>query len=343
MGLIRLYLALVVLFSHIGSVPWFPIFDSGTAVMIFFIFSGFYITMGLNERYKTPASNRTFYLGRFLRLWPTYAVSLAILVPIGVMAQQLQWIAELPLVMRVLAYVANFSMFGIDLLVHVSARHGQMVFSEFGIDPKHNGANYILNMPAWSLSMEMLFYVAAPFVARDFRRCLAFCAVGAITQALFHFVVSPAFYKTFRYDLLYPYVMAYFGLGMLAYWINAKRAVIHWEYFALGFAVAAFSTGWHYAAIAAFVPYVFALTKNSRVDKLLGDLAFPVYVLQLPVAAAVRASGVEPTLLNYFLAVMGTSLLVLFVLERPIEMFRARLRRAKVRPMPAVASAAPAI
>lgn len=46
MGPLRLFLALSVMFSHIGSIAWIPTVPAGFAVYSFFIMSGFYITLG---------------------------------------------------------------------------------------------------------------------------------------------------------------------------------------------------------------------------------------------------------------------------------------------------------
>ncbi len=42
-----------------------------TAVQAFYVMSGFLITMVLAERREYA---RAFYMSRYLRLWPTYAV-----------------------------------------------------------------------------------------------------------------------------------------------------------------------------------------------------------------------------------------------------------------------------
>jgi len=53
--------------------------NSGVAVYSFFIISGFYIAMVLDKKYVGPGSASVFYANRYLRLWPTYAISLLII------------------------------------------------------------------------------------------------------------------------------------------------------------------------------------------------------------------------------------------------------------------------
>ena len=52
----------------------------------------------------------------------------------------------------------------------MSAVDGHIKFSEYGNDPAHNGASTILNIPVWTLSIEIMFYLVAPFIVRSLKR-----------------------------------------------------------------------------------------------------------------------------------------------------------------------------
>jgi len=80
MGSLRLFLALCVAFGHFGMPLGFP--TSDIAVQSFFVISGFYMALVLNEKYG-PGSYWLFISNRLLRLWPTYLV---ILIPSFVIA-----------------------------------------------------------------------------------------------------------------------------------------------------------------------------------------------------------------------------------------------------------------
>src|SRR5262249_37822732 len=75
MGLLRICLALCVLYEHVGSGPAF--IDGPGAVKLFFVISGFYMTMVLNSTYANDTA--AFYANRFLRLWPTYVAAMILL------------------------------------------------------------------------------------------------------------------------------------------------------------------------------------------------------------------------------------------------------------------------
>lgn len=335
MGPLRLFFAFSVLFSHAGASTGLLFPPPDTAVYCFFIMSGFYISLGLNERYTSPNSNRAFYIGRLIRLWPTYIISLLILVPTGVFMQTLQFMLGLPEAMRVLAIFSNCTMFGIDLLGHISAVNGHVVFSEFGIDPKHNGVNYIFNMPAWSLSIELVFYALAPFVVRSFWRSLVFFAIG-LTFFLYLKYFNTTLSGRFRVDLYFPYAMFYFGLGMLGYWLHRLYPISHLvnlkHYLFPSVAIIAsmnssLITSISYVALALVARPLFDATKNNKIDKFMGDLSYPIYILHIPIFAMVRWNDfVEVNTISYIVAAVIGSLIVLIFVERPIEKLRARMR-----------------
>src|SRR5258708_39536128 len=73
MGSLRLCIALSVAFGHFGMPLGFP--TSDIAVKSFFVISGFYMALVLNEKYG-PGSYWLFISNRLLRLWPAFFVVL---------------------------------------------------------------------------------------------------------------------------------------------------------------------------------------------------------------------------------------------------------------------------
>lgn len=337
MGLIRLYLALSVLCFHIGVNKGFPFVPAGEAVYAFFILSGFYISLGLNERYSAPGSNTEFYLSRLVRLWPAYLISLAFMYSCGVLQQVFRLAMDLPPVVAGFAIFSNVTMLGLDLLTHFSLVDGHVQMSEWGFDPHQNGVNYVINLPAWSLAVELVFYASAPFIVRSFKRSMAFLAVGMLYWIAIRFnEFAPI--SVFNPKSHYPYYMLYFGLGSAAYWLNRLYPKDWKIHTAFAFSMAAvmnllmpsFAVG--YTLLALATPHLFQATKNNLTDRFLGDLAYPVYVLQVPVGAAIRAYGPEnPSALLNFIVIMTVSVIVLLLVERPIDKLKSRMMRNKRR------------
>lgn len=306
--------------------------NPGVAVYCFFILSGFYITMGLNERYTGPGSTKAFYFGRFLRLWPTYLLSLVIIAPTGMIAYTFWRAAELPIPAFLGILFSNVFIIGQDIFAHLSFEGNQVRFSQFGVDPNHNGTSYMLNLPAWSLAIECVFYAAAPFIVRSFARTVTFLMVGLVyTSVWLNFF--PAIITQYRVDLYYPFPALLFGLGSMGYWLYRRADMSKTAQYLL-FAIITCvllqtnvnKAGVIYLLLAFGVGFLFEKTQNSKIDRVLGDLSYPVYILQIPVFSLLRTSGFTPSPTAAILTVFGVSILAVYLVERPIE----RLRKAYV-------------
>lgn len=79
MGFLRLLLALSVVSAHVINNPFFSLVGGTVAVKTFFIISGFYMAMIINN-YK---NNIAFFKSRYLRLFPVYFICLIIAYYLG--------------------------------------------------------------------------------------------------------------------------------------------------------------------------------------------------------------------------------------------------------------------
>ena len=81
MGVLRFYLAYVVLLSHCPQGLLSNVFHPGLAVQCFFIISGFYMQLLVSKKYtdQNPLSFcKNFYLSRVFRIFPIYLIILLI-------------------------------------------------------------------------------------------------------------------------------------------------------------------------------------------------------------------------------------------------------------------------
>ena len=77
MGILRILLAISVVLSHSSSIFRVSFVGGPLAVQAFFIISGFYMSLILNEKYiGVNNSYKLFISNRFLRLYPMYWVIL---------------------------------------------------------------------------------------------------------------------------------------------------------------------------------------------------------------------------------------------------------------------------
>jgi peptidoglycan/LPS O-acetylase OafA/YrhL len=137
--------------GHIGEV----------AVFVFIILSGFVITHLLVE---SEESYFIFIFRRFIRLYPTYIICLAL----GIFATLLiyrvlpsePWGADLPATERLLKNIE--SSHGLALIAHVFA-HVTLLHGAIPSSILYESQYYFLGT-AWSLSLEWQFYLVAPLI-----------------------------------------------------------------------------------------------------------------------------------------------------------------------------------
>jgi peptidoglycan/LPS O-acetylase OafA/YrhL len=163
--------------------------------------------------------------------------------------------------------------------------------------------DWMLIGQAWSLASEILFYALAPFIVRSIPRILvAFCVSVAIRWAL---VFGAGFHsEVWSYDF-FPSTLCLFLLGGLAYHLY-KRIKEHPASPAFGaailgaFAVFCVVSIWQFGGVllidrvtgfdtirlwtayvlfAFALPFLFARWKSNKVDRWIGELSYPLYIV----------------------------------------------------------------
>ncbi|HEX9956088.1 MAG TPA: acyltransferase family protein, partial [Fibrella sp.] len=182
MGLLRLLLATMVIFIHAGHLPGFPTMGGSLAVQTFYMISGFYMALILNEKYVAkPQAYRLFLTNRVLRLLPIYyiAVSLTLLtataMALTIGRPELEFFRALGdnydrLSISAIAFIAftNLTLIGQDWLsfLSIDPATGMLMFTSDFNQSTANLNSLLLVQPGWTISLELTFYLIAPFVVR---------------------------------------------------------------------------------------------------------------------------------------------------------------------------------
>ncbi len=367
MGSIRLLLALAVIAAHTGTLVGFPLIGGPQAVQLFFIISGFYMTLILNEKYTGPGSYALFASNRALRLFPLYwtvllatvAISAIVGLSSGNWLRLSPWMehwSHLSLGTVALLGIANVTIFGQDLIMFLAADPaGNLHFTkDFRADEPQLWT--LLQVPAaWSLALELTFYAIAPFIVRR-RLSLILAIIGAclafrvVMHLKFGLSADPWSSRFF------PFELGVFLLGTVSWHllkrIEAKGAppravlcsiLIGYLLLVTLFAVIPWNNGlpffakkWVMFAITALaIPYIFTLTKSWRFDAAIGELSYPIYIVHGLIitlcAGAIATHGLKAYEgVIVALIAIAVSLLMVRLISDPIEHFRrARVTRAK--------------
>ena len=387
MGLIRLILAISVLLAHMQSfnhrsaktVLGFTFVDPIAAVQCFFMLSGFYMALVLNEKYKGPGSYVTFVTQRFFRLYPTYWLILGCVVVGELVVAFTQgnrhemtytmeyWVsshAVLTWFTSAVLVVSNLALFGLNdlYLFYVSLTTGSLGTSSSAL-PSNIASVYTIVPPAWSLGIEVVFYSVAPFLVR---RSPAWQAGLLVLLLALRFALMFGLDIPFRPYIFIsaPLQFVYFLAGSLAYQLYLRRASFPRLYIGSGIPwvvlILIITLFYHrlpygksawvvlYPALFFSIPALFALTKNSFWDRQIGELSYPFYLIHYSIIELANVVSDHITFsangatIACLLVTLVLSIAVVQLVEVRIDRFRAALfQRTKHRLQPPAERLAP--
>lgn len=339
MGLLRLILAFSVVAGHGAFYRPFFFINAGVAVICFFMISGFYMALVIDEKYddESPHWRWRFMASRALRLYPTYFISAAfaalVLIGTGKSATLGVLIGDGSAQSLGLSAL-NLTLVGQDWLI---------VATESGLA---HIASPILVPQAWSIALELTLYVLAAFLLTGRATIMAALVVSAalrvaleylgfsgvpwgnkfILHVAVFFFVGAATYIAYKRIAKYPVewrVTAAAGIVVFLLvagyrngaWWSEDAASLSWPLVML------------YVGVAALIPLLFSLTRSIKIDRFLGELSYPVYLLHIALftVATHWSFGHRTTTIFVGAAALGLSALIVILVERPL--YTARTAR----------------
>lgn len=341
MGTLRFILALSVAYGHLAVPMSFPTAD--IAVQSFFVISGFYMALVLNEKYG-DGSYWLFISNRLLRLWPTYFVVL--ILSLGV-ADNWHSIAALDWLGLWFFIASQILIVGQDLYLFLFVDHkGALAFTSHYAEVSAPLYGFAPIPQAWTLGLEIYFYLLAPFLVRRGPVFLAAIIAASLVlrmalQWAFGFSGNP---WSFRF---FPSEIALFLTGSLGYYVyaaadDAQRrqakallsivavllfaclAVNRWE------GIPRLASLSLLAAVVVGVPKLFDVTRNLAWDKYIGELSYPLYICHFLFGWLLLPTTFPGVFLALFLSLAMSAALYHFV-EKPIDVWRqSRLKNSKL-------------
>jgi len=321
MGSLRFLLALAVAGGHAASFFGFTaawILPGSRAVQIFYIISGFLMAMILNRKYAdTPHGNWIFYTNRVVKIFAPYVVILAVTVAICLLSKAATGNALLMESWFTEAGSLTFSTWAFGLLTNIFIigqewsfllvyRAGALVFSLQAFSEPPTASQFIVIVPAWTLSIELLFYIIAPFILRRHFLLIAAlaCASHYFRFEAYHlgFYNEATNYRFFPFELsLFLYGSICFRLGKLLPSIDARWSlvitavtVITIVFLPRYFLEHQFQL---YAVVGVLLPVLFDFSRRNNWDRSLGELSYPLYLVHWPVVAFIASlvREIEPS------------------------------------------------
>lgn len=349
MGILRLVLALVVLVSHFPYIKIDTFISGALAVRVFYLLSGFYIQYIILQYSSQENWRPKFYLSRLLRIFPTYYLMLFLTIWFAGTTCNRQCVSMVingSYSSLLYYYISNFLIVGQSigkfLVYHFST-------GRFSFDPHAYNSNYWVSSAqilsqGWSIDMELLFYLFAPFILRRQTRDLIFLGIVSLIIRL---TLTSLGYSNPNnwFNSFFPSEMHTFILGALACRIAASKIALTYlqKYlvslgiiFILAFGLVQDNPyildkgELLIMGIFCLLPFIFMSTCKSRIDRWVGDLSYPVYLNHLLVIAFCGQYIKDPAwwLFASIVTSITISVLVVEFIEHPITQFRHRKFKA---------------
>ena len=349
MGSLRFLLALAVAGGHAASMFGFAatwIFPGREAVQIFYMISGFLVAMILNQKYPdTPHGNWIFYSNRIAKIFVPYLVILAATVCACLVSRSMTgnaillnaWFAEavsMDLPTSAFALLTNVLVVGQEWGFLLIYRAGSLFLSLNAFEQQPMASQFTVILPAWTLSIELLFYLLAPFIVR---RNLLFVVALALAGHCFRFASyhfgyysEATNYRFFPFELsLFLYGAVIFRLGKLLIpgdprWCThiAMLTAITIIFLPPLFRGSPYEL---YALIGVALPALLEFSRRHDWDVLLGQLSYPLYLVHWPIGACLASIwiGKNPVLpvLTVLSAVAAAALLNRYIVA-PVDGWR---------------------
>jgi peptidoglycan/LPS O-acetylase OafA/YrhL len=240
MGFLRFILAVTVVIAHSGPIFGYYFVGGVVAVQAFYIISGFYMSLILNEKYTGKNSYKLFITNRLLRLYPIYWVIAGLMVILSCMYSiktkgnnfgflQLYnlYLNKMNFSTIIFLIFSNVFIFFQDVVMFLSINlsTGLLEFTKNFWDVEQPLYPFLLIRQTWTLGIELMFYIIAPFIVRKNKKVifsLIFLSLilRGILMYKFGLRNDPWNYRFF------PTELVFFLLGNISYKIYKNSMIL---------------------------------------------------------------------------------------------------------------------
>lgn len=344
MGIFRFILAYSVVFTHLRINA---LIGGQLAVQSFFLVSGFLITHVLLAKGRYT-SIRNFFLSRFYRLYPIYIFILFLSFTYSTLISEGKSLANLdisnsPNESLFILFITNLFIIGQDVVMFLQVQGDGVSFT--GNFHKVSNPLYLgLFVPqAWSLSLEIYFYLLAPFILRR-KKILYLILFFSIFLRMIGIMLGFGANDPWSYRF-FPFELALFLIGSIvrleSYKILRPNYLLGKILLCLLICCIIFFPQINYSneikgpiylmLVITSLPSMFSISRKIRkFDSFLGDLSYPIYLVHILVIAIFDNSRIDSdSSVGKLACIFVTFVLSVFInifIAKPIENYRNRFK-----------------
>jgi peptidoglycan/LPS O-acetylase OafA/YrhL len=339
LGLFRYFLALGVAYGHLtNELIWM---STAYSVFCFYLVSGYLMSLVLNEVYIGSENTFRYLANRALRIYPPYIVVLIVTT----------------VTVSLVPALMDIALSGLLTLGHAVRlpSSGQQWFANISL--LYQPAEGLAVSQAWSLHVELVYYVAMIFLVRHKSRVFLWCVLSVAYAAYLQYI-DASFFE--RYSTILGASIA-FSFGAVVYQLQKKyrlsalhlpiAATLFFLHVAFaeriwGNSTEGFAKGFYpetygiYAnlILAAYLLYAMVCVQEPqgkffRFGKTLGDIAYAIFLVHWVVAIWIISAGVsldnaQLFLPIHFVALNVVAIALYLLVEKPVNIhFRDKIRK----------------
>ena len=309
MGTIRLILATAVIIFHSSSIFGIQSVGGQIAVQAFYIISGFYMALILNEKYiGINNSYKLFISNRFLRIYPIYWIVFIITIiasiasniytngnNAGALNAYIKYGNHFGVLSYVYLIVSNIVIFLQDAVFFLGIQipEGNLFFTSNFKDTFPPLYTFYFVPQAWTIGIELTFYLIAPFLARrNLKVLLSLIFLSLMLRLIL--IHNGLFADPWSYRF-FPTELVFFLLGIISYRFysylnkfNLNQYICKIIFIIILLMITFYDSinfpGKYFIFFFFFfscLPFIFILTKGWKFDKYIGELSYPMYISHL--------------------------------------------------------------
>lgn len=351
MGLLRTLLAISVVFAHSYG---FVFVGGKIAVQLFYMISGFLISFVLVEK-RTYTTVKNFYFNRYLRLFPVYAVTAAATLLYFWRINYSPFFSTYqtsPLSATLILITSNIFIFFQDWVIFLDFKDGAYNIVSSLAQSSTKFYEGLLLPQAWTLGVELSFYLIAPFILLN-RKLLIALLIGSLALRVYLLSIGIGAEDPWSYRF-FPTELTLFLAGAMSHQLllplyqkyllgNIKKLSNYatwglFTLFTLYFIIPVENEGLKTIALLltffVLMPLTFIYQKHSKIDRWIGELSYPIYaihILIILVASHQRYRFGEIDQLFFSIACVSLSIIASIALTKlvsdPVEKFREARRK----------------